>query len=290
MAEPAELIPYDPTIHADLAVELWAAAGTTWALDPGRLRGWVDGTVAVGADGQPVGLVTFDPVGAIEFFVVSAAHRRAGIGSALLERATRHLTDRGVTSLSTSDGACAIWPGVPEDLPGATRLFHRAGWRVDHRTDDLIQDLATYETPDDVFGVRTAAGITFAIEPWSDDILVFERTEFPNWLQYYADAVDDTLVARDRDGTVVGAALLDGPGRRPPFATMLGDRAAGIGCVGVAAARHGNGIGTALVARGSEILRDRGARVCHVSWTTRASFYESLGYLRWRSYRMYRRP
>jgi predicted N-acetyltransferase YhbS len=71
---------------------------------------------------------------------------------------------------------------------------------------------------------------------------------------------------------------------------MLGDRAASIGCVGVAAARDGHGIGTALVASGAEILRDRGARVCHISWTTRASFYESLGYRRWRSYRMYRRP
>jgi predicted N-acetyltransferase YhbS len=71
---------------------------------------------------------------------------------------------------------------------------------------------------------------------------------------------------------------------------MLGERAATIGCVGVAAAQHGHGIGTALVASGSEVLRDRGARVCHISWTTRTSFYESLGYVRWRSYRMYQRP
>jgi len=73
---------------------------------------------------------------------------------------------------------------------------------------------------------------------------------------------------------------------------MIGTRAASIGCGGggVAADRHGQGIGTALVASGSEILRDRGARVCHISRTTRTSFYESLGYVRWRSYRMYQRP
>lgn len=198
--------------------------------------------------------------------------------------------DTGVTSLSTSDGAAAIWPGVPVDLAGATRPFDHVGWRIDHLTDDLTQDLASYVTPDRVFGASAAAGVTFAIEPRADDILAFERAEFPNWLQYYAETTDDTLVARDEGGTVLGAALFGGPGIVSPFTPMLGDLAATIGCVGVATARHGSGVGTALVAAGSEILRDRGARVCHISWTTRASFYESLGYRRWRSYRMYVRP
>jgi GNAT superfamily N-acetyltransferase len=195
-----------------------------------------------------------------------------------------------VTSLSTSDGARAIWPGVPDDLVGALHLFDHAGWRNDHTTDDLTQDLAPYRTPAGVVEVSTAAGVTFAVEPSTAEILDFERAEFPSWLQYYASTADDTLVGRGRDGAVVAAALLGGPGVASPFTPMLGGSAATIGCVGVAAALHGRGLGTALVARGSEILRDRGARVCHISWTTRTSFYEALGYVRWRSYRMYQRP
>jgi GNAT superfamily N-acetyltransferase len=290
MSRRPALIPYDPTSHADVALDLWAAAGTSWALTPDRLRGWTDGTVAVDDDGHPVGFVAFDPGGAVELIVVAPAHRRSGVGSALLEDATRQLAVRGATALSTSDGAHAIWPGVPDDLDGASGLFDRSGWRIDHVTDDLTQDLEFYATPEGVFEVSRAAAITFAVESAGDEILGFERAEFPSWLQFYAATTDDSLIARSGDGAVVGAALLGGPGVASPFTPMLGERAVTIGCVGVAVARHGHGIGTALVATGSEILRDRGARACHISWTTRASFYESLGYVRWRSYRMYQRP
>lgn len=290
MSRPPELIPYDRTVHADVALDLWTSAGTDWVLTPGSLRGWTDGVVAVTEDGLPIGFLAFSSAGAIEIVVVASEYVRSGVGSALLSSATRQLADVGVTSLSTSDGAHAIWPGVPDDLRGATRLFDRAGWRIDHHTDDLTQDLASYVTPEDVFDGSRAAGLTIAVEPAGDALLDFERVEFPSWFPYYAATIDDSLVARDRAGAVVGAALLGGPGVASPFTPMLGERAATIGCVGVAAAQHGHGIGTALVAHGSEILRDRGARVCHISWTTRASFYESLGYVRWRSYRMYRRP
>ena len=63
-----------------------------------------------------------------------------------------------------------------------------------------------------------------------------------------------------------------------------------IGCVGVAAPRHGEGIGTALVARASEILRDAGTHNCHIGWTTRESFYRRAGYQPWRRYAMFSRP
>ncbi|MBC6461631.1 hypothetical protein HKK72_27695 [Actinomadura sp. HBU206391] len=49
------------------------------------------------------------------------------------------------------------------------------------------------------------------------------------------------------------------------------------------------GVGTAMVARASELLRDRGIRTCLIDWTVRADFYGRLGYLPWRRYLMYRR-
>jgi predicted N-acetyltransferase YhbS len=51
---------------------------------------------------------------------------------------------------------------------------------------------------------------------------------------------------------------------------------------------EGHGIGTALVACASEILRDRGAGTCHIGWTVRESFYIRAGYRPWRRYRMFR--
>ena len=41
---------------------------------------------------------------------------------------------------------------------------------------------------------------------------------------------------------------------------------------------EGRGIGTALVVRASEILRDSGADTCHIGWTVRESFYARGGY------------
>ena len=53
---------------------------------------------------------------------------------------------------------------------------------------------------------------------------------------------------------------------------------------------QGRVIGTALVARASEILREAGTRTCHIGWTTRESFYRRAGYRPWRRYAMFSRP
>ena len=71
---------------------------------------------------------------------------------------------------------------------------------------------------------------------------------------------------------------------------MLGPAAGTIGCVGVAAPMQGRGIGTALVAGASEILRDAGTRMCHIGWTVREPFYRRIGYHPWRRYAMFSAP
>lgn len=70
---------------------------------------------------------------------------------------------------------------------------------------------------------------------------------------------------------------------------MLGGMAGTIGCVGVAGNAQERGVGSAMVARASELLRDAGTRSCHIGWTVRESFYGRLGYARWRRYLMSRR-
>jgi predicted GNAT family acetyltransferase len=82
--------------------------------------------------------------------------------------------------------------------------------------------------------------------------------------------------------------VLDGSGADTIYLPILGPAAATISCVGVAPHMEGRGIGTALVARASEILRDRGVGTCHISWTVRESFYTRAGYRPWYRYRMFR--
>ena len=79
-------------------------------------------------------------------------------------------------------------------------------------------------------------------------------------------------------------------GARTVFVPMLGTAAGAIGCVGVAPHRQGEGIGTALVVRASEVLRDAGTRNCHIGWTVRESFYRRAGYRPWRRYAMFSSP
>jgi GNAT superfamily N-acetyltransferase len=122
------------------------------------------------------------------------------------------------------------------------------------------------------------------------EVLAFEAGNFPSWLRAFRRATSPALVARDRGGAIVGTLLFRGPPDATIFTPMLGADAGTIGCVGVAAAARGAGVGSAMVARASELLRDAGTGVCHISWTEREWFYRRVGYLPWRRYRMAGRP
>lgn len=116
-------------------------------------------------------------------------------------------------------------------------------------------------------------------------------TELPGAVEFFrrtgwtfVETTDDVVL--ELPGFVTAPAV---PGSAEAIAAMLGPDMSTIGCVGVAAEHQGAGIGTAMVARASEVLRDRGVGTCHIGWTTRAGFYGWLGYRHWRSYAMFRR-
>ena len=95
-------------------------------------------------------------------------------------------------------------------------------------------------------------------------MLAFEAAVFPSWNRWFnASSPPDVLFARDRTGNITGTLLLHGPGAKTVFAPMLGTAAGVIGCVGVAPHRQGEGIGTALVVRASEVLRDADPQLPH---------------------------
>jgi GNAT superfamily N-acetyltransferase len=71
--------------------------------------------------------------------------------------------------------------------------------------------------------------------------------------------------------------------------TLLGASAGAIGVVGVAESARQRGVGRALVARASEIVRDRGAQHCFIGWTWMIGLYGELGYHVWQEYQMSRR-
>jgi len=288
----------DPPRDRAALERLWAATvGDVWPELPAGLDLLHIGVVAE-AGGAPVGVVAVeagaDRQGGVQLLLVDPSGQRQGIGTRLLEAGIERLSALGVRTVALgSGGDDYLWPGVPEDLPDAAGFFAARGWRFESRVLDLVADLRRYEAPPGTVEQAAGAGVTIEARTGPDpaaEVVAFEAANFPNWLRSFQRAASPLLVARDRGGAIVGTLLFRGPPDATIFTPMLGADAGTIGCVGVVAAARGAGVGSAMVARASELLRDTGTGVCHISWTEREWFYRRVGYLPWRRYHMARRP
>jgi GNAT superfamily N-acetyltransferase len=290
----------DPGRDRPLLERLWERAlGPVWPLLPGGLdivragivaerhRGGRGGQAPEGS--QALGMVALDPAGSIPLLLVDPAARRRGVGTRLLEAGLERLGALGAGTVALgSGGDDYIWPGVPDDLPAAAGFFTARGWRYDHTVIDLTAELRRYEAPSGVGERPRRAGVSLQVLAERDraEVLAFEAATFPEWVVWFERLEASVLVARDRAGDVVGTLLFSGPPGATIYEPLLGRDAGTIGCVGVAAAARGAGVGSAMVARASELLRDAGTRACHISWTQRERFYTRLGYVPWRRYHM----
>ena len=315
--------PLDPEWDRPLLERRWEAAlGSVWPLTPGALDlvkeglvaergdggnhsesgpGETDraghGLAAVAADpvdraGRGVGVVAVDPAGSIPLLVVDPAYQRRGVGTRLLEAGMARLGRLGATTVALgSGGSDYIWPGVPDDLPGAVGFFRARGWGFDHTVIDLVADLRGYVAPAGVGERAGRAGVSIQVmkAPERAEVMAFEAATFPDWVGWFERLDSSVLVARDRAGAVAGTLLFRGPLGATIYEPLLGPDAGTIGCVGVAAPARGAGVGSAMVARASELLRDAGTRACHIGWTRRERFYTRVGYSPWRRYHMARR-
>jgi GNAT superfamily N-acetyltransferase len=289
MTDTTNLRTFRPAADHSALEALWQAAlAPTWPLLPTAIARIKTGLVAE-RRGSPVGLAALDEAGSIPLLLVHPAHQRQGVGSTLLDAALAELAARGADRVSLGGGDNHIWPGVPTNLPAAA-FFAARGWHWDRTVADLTRDLRGYRTPAGVHARIAQAGFTVA--PADGDraqVLAFEATHFPRWLRRFDQPGTPVLAARDARGHLAGTLLFHGPDPDLLYAPLLGPAPGNIACVGVADHARNRGVGTALVARACELLRDAGTRTCLIDWTTRESFYGRLGYLPWRRYLMSRR-
>jgi GNAT superfamily N-acetyltransferase len=297
MADRILLRDLDPPGDRPALERLWVAAlGDTWPLLPAGLDAIRSGVVAE-AGGEPVGAVGVragdDRQGGVQLLLVDPVVQRRGVGTRLLEAGIERLRALGVATVALASGSHDyLWPGVPDDLPAAAAFFTARGWRFQHSVLDLVADLRGYEAPPGTVERAQRAGVAMEADAGPDrpEVLAFEGATFPSWLWAFQRAGSQVLVARDQAGTIVGTLLFRGPPDATLYTPLLGHDAGTIGCVGVAAGVRGAGVGSAMVARASELLRDAGAGTCHIGWTERERFYRRVGYLPWRRYHMARRP
>ena len=227
--------------------------------------------------------------------LVEPRFQRQGIGSLLHQAALEHLRGAGASTVQLGCGGYSyFWPGVPDSLPAAKPFFEARGWHFEEPCYDLAQPMQEYRSPNDLI---THTVIELARPEDAPALLEFERREFSHWLGAFQPTIEvgdfhELLIARDpTTQAIVGSLILYSPLAHPSrfdgfWKKMLGDPLGEIGCVGVAEAAQGRGIGTAMVARASEILKQRGVAAVHIGWVYRVDFYGRLGYAKWQAFHM----
>lgn len=283
------------------AYDLWMdAIGDCWPLDRAAFDAYAEDSKVLMDGSRALGLVLYERTserGSIQAIVVHPDARRQGIGEALLRNALDHITRRGrgrrspppPPYVTLGGGYRYLWPGIPDDLAGSRAFFDAVlGWPFSEPSYDMTMSLDGYTPSPEVFARPDASAIAFRLASADDmpNVLTFGERHFPIWLRYFREhAPEDIVIGVQGDGkTIVASLVLD----MPPivWSRLLGDRAAEIGAVGVSRGHRNLGIGTALVARACEILRDRGVEVAVLRWLYRVEFYRRIGFRVWKQYAM----
>jgi len=290
--------------------------GENWPLTYEQFRQVTDGHdfyrpgdhFVAGAEGELIGFAAtqvhrYDPlpdtVGGLQVIFVAPDQRCQGIGRALHNIALEHLRAEGMTTAQlASGGMVRLWPGIPEDLSECTGFFERMGWSVSYRVCDLVRDVRDFKIPTDLAHRMSENGIELrpTAETEIQAVIDFEARHFPGGWQrefVYKTAkgeYGDMLAAWEEGKGVVASLMMYSPTSPIPsvnlvWKEMLGKDVGGMGAVGVAESERGRGIGLALVAWGSEILKQRGAGNVMIDWTGLVDFYGKVGYMPWRWYR-----
>lgn len=302
--------PYDASQDAVALHELWnATVGQQWPLSAARLQqiltypGSEPQHFVVREANEIVAFAaTFKSyrgvqrLGHLAALLVAPHRQRQGLGRLLHTTVLQHLKTAGVSAVQLGSNTPRFWCGAPENLPDALSFFRAQGWDLSNPVYDLVQNLNQYHTPAKIYRRMTKEQITISVVTSANvtDALVFEAHEFPNWLpafEHYANLGDyrDILVARNHEQQVVGTLLMTSPSSHPArtdliWQALLGKNAGAIGSVGIAQSQRGHGIGIALVARASDLLKGRGVGNCYIDWVELTDFYAKLGYAAWRAY------
>jgi GNAT superfamily N-acetyltransferase len=189
----------------------------------------------------------------LRLLVVERAHRRSGIGSALLGDAE----SRGARIVAAEAGNY-FTPGVSVSDTATITFFGKRGYRETATTQNLVATDLPYEEPE---------GVARATASGRRQILAFIEKEFGRtWRFEAARAFENdppTLFYAEVNGAIAGFAAHEANNRGLGF----------FGPTGVAPAHRGHGLGARLLRASLADLRRLGHERAVIPWTDALEFY-----------------
>ena len=273
----ADLRPLRPT---DAARAMWNRSVPLWPMSAALWAEMTDAEIALVATeaGAVVGLgvgavwpVAAGVRGSVRLLAVDPAHRRRGIGTALLDALADGLRERGATVLRL--GECApvyLTPGVDVRETAGLAFAEASGFHTIGEAVHLGADLSTADLDTEADETRLAdLGVTVRrADP--DDHAALGRlldAEWPAWHPEAARALANApptlhLAVRGRD--VIGFAAHSSSHAGLPW----------FGPMGTAPAARGLGVGAVLLRRCLADLRAGGHDHATIAWAASLPFYE----------------
>ena len=279
-------LPEDAAEAPAIVDVLWSRAATDRPVVPlGAYRGGVLAGVLLGSMAGRDGAH-----GHVDLVAVDPAHRRRGVGRALLSYAEERLAALGATEvLLAGNPPYYAWPGIDVRYTPAVCAAQALGYTQDRTAWNMTADLSYDGSP----ALRTTApaeqrlagqGVTVRRAEPADlpALAAFARSVFGGtW-----DAELAGSVGRDR----AGCHLAERDGELLGFAAWGSSRPSWFGPMGTAPAAEGSGIGGVLLRRCLADQRAAGITAAQIGWVGPVKFYSgSAGARIERVFFLYRR-
>lgn len=278
--------------------------GDLWPIDSEKFQQILFGTndtnnetevIIEEKEGEIAGVVAFkykketssDAV--IVFEQVKNENSHKGIGTKLLNKVVSRADELGVQNIVLGGKLGSyFWPGIPENLH-CEKFFSNYGFEVKDGPVDMHQDITNWSADKAIFDRIRDEGVSirFANELDVENILKFEKENFPNWHDsYYKRLVArhqyDKVFIAEKEGQILAVSELWDDGCN--WDMLFKGKVGGGGALGVKEKFQGLGIGLAMKAWGTQKLKEKGVQDVWIGWTYQIGFYEKLGFKVWRKF------
>lgn len=214
----------------------------------------------------------------IRLLCVLPEYRRKGIATALLRECEAFIKQSGYKAAILGGFESQLFIGAVTEKgewdEHDNSFFRKRGYSAQNGCIEMKLALSEY-IPEHFFDMTKRDDITFDFYSGDKSELYKAVASVDDeWVQYFV--YDNPVLVARKDGKVASFAILGYDDEN--ILCEAGKRIGSVGCVGTVPEMRKQGIGLALVARGTEILKEHGCDVSFIHFTYLEDWYGKLGY------------